>query len=130
MIIKNYSIGRRKKSKSLTKLIEGSGKIFINNVEGSKYLQHNPKLISTVLSPLLLLEIQENIDIIVKVYGGGLSGQADAIKLGISRALCEMNNSYRAELKRKGFLTINTKIKERKKYGLKKARKSPQFSKR
>lgn len=130
MTIKNYSVGRRKKSNSLTKLIEGSGKILINNIDGSKYFQHNPKLISTILAPLTVLEIQGNVDIIVKVYGGGLSGQADAIKLGVARALCEMDISYRALLKVKGFLTRNAKVKERKKYGLKKARKSPQFSKR
>lgn len=130
MLIKNYSVGRRKKAKGLVKLVEGSGKILINDVEGSKYFQYNPKLIYTVLLPLTTLENQENFDIIVNIYGGGLNGQAEAIKLGVARALCEINIENRSKLKIKGLLTRNAKVKERKKYGLKKARKSPQFSKR
>nr|UXD06239.1 ribosomal protein S9 [Eutreptia sp. CCAC 1914B] len=130
MLVQNYSIGRRKRANSLVELIEGNGKILINNVEGSKYFQYNPKLISNILLPLTTLEVQENFDIIVKIYGGGLSGQSEAIRLGVSKALCEIDISNRTKLKAKGLLTRNAKIKERKKYGLKKARKSPQFSKR
>ena len=130
MLIKNYSIGRRKRAKGLVKLIEGSGKILINDIEGSKYFQYNSKLIYTVLLPLTTLETQENFDIIVNICGGGLSGQAEAIKLGVARALCEIDIENRTKLKIKGLLTRNAKVKERKKYGLKKARKSPQFSKR
>lgn len=130
MLIKDYNIGRRKRANSLVKLIEGNGKILVNNKEGSKYFQYNPKLIYTILLPLTTLEVQNNFDIIVKVSGGGLNGQAEAIKLGVSKALCELNNTNRTKLKIKGFLTRNSKVKERKKYGLKKARKAPQFSKR
>nr|AEQ94242.1 ribosomal protein S9 [Eutreptia viridis] len=130
MLIKEYSIGRRKRANSLVKLIEGNGKILVNNKEGSKYFQYNPKLIYMILLPLTTLEVQDTFDIIVKVSGGGLNGQAEAIKLGVSKALCELNDTNRTKLKIKGLLTRNAKVKERKKYGLKKARKSPQFSKR
>lgn len=130
MLIKDYNIGRRKRANSLVNLIEGNGKILVNNKEGSKYFQYNPKLIHTILLPLTTLEVQDYFDIIVKVSGGGLNGQAEAIKLGVSKALCKINDTNRTKLKIKGLLTRNSKVKERKKYGLKKARKSPQFSKR
>jgi Ribosomal protein S9 len=130
MLIKDYNIGRRKRANSSVKLIDGNGKILVNNKEGSKYFQYNPKLIYTILLPLTTLEVQNNFDIIIKVSGGGLNGQAEAIKLGVSKALCKLNDTNRTKLKIKGLLTRNAKVKERKKYGLKKARKSPQFSKR
>ena len=88
------------------------------------------KIMKIVKNPLELLRLQKTYDTIVVVQGGGLIGQAEAIKLGIARALCDIEKSYRPFLKTKGYLTRDSRCKERKKYGLKKARKAPQFSKR
>ena len=93
-------------------------------------MQDNAYLIMQMQSPLDFLELKNKFDIQITVKGGGLVGQANAIKLGISRALCLFQNNYRPSLKLKGFLTRDARVKERKKYGLKKARKAPQFSKR
>jgi small subunit ribosomal protein S9 len=126
----NLAIGRRKTATSQSKLINGNGKILINNRDGLEYFQYNPKLLLTIQFPLILLNLEHKIDIIVKCCGGGLVGQAESIKLGVSRALCKIDVSNRILLKTNGLMIRNSKIKERKKYGLKKARKSPQFSKR
>jgi small subunit ribosomal protein S9 len=126
----NLFIGKRKTSTSQSTLINGTGKILVNNRDGLEYFQYNSKLLLTIQFPLILLNLEDKIDIIVKCCGGGLVGQAESIKLGVSRALCKMDVSNRILLKTNGLMTRNSKIKERKKYGLKKARKSPQFSKR
>nr|YP_009105938.1 ribosomal protein S9 [Gloeotilopsis sterilis]AIT94806.1 ribosomal protein S9 [Gloeotilopsis sterilis] len=122
--------GRRKSSIAQVKLIPGSGDFIINGKAAIIYLQENPLSILAIQSPLDLLSLQKNYNTIVKVKGGGLVSQADAIKLGIARALCEIEKTYRPSLKMKNFLTRDSRVKERKKYGLKKARKAPQFSKR
>nr|YP_010197241.1 ribosomal protein S9 [Crassiphycus crassissimus]YP_010199251.1 ribosomal protein S9 [Crassiphycus usneoides]UAD85045.1 ribosomal protein S9 [Crassiphycus crassissimus]UAD85248.1 ribosomal protein S9 [Crassiphycus crassissimus]UAD88700.1 ribosomal protein S9 [Crassiphycus usneoides] len=122
--------GRRKTSIARVKLVPGSGKLIINGLPGESYLQFSPNYLRVSCSPLKLLGLNKEYDIYVNTEGGGLTGQANAIKLGLTRALCEMNPENRTTLKAKGFLTRDARIKERKKYGLRKARKAPQYSKR
>lgn len=122
--------GRRKSSIATVELTPGNGEFIINQKSGIAYMQQNSYLIVSMQAPLEFLKLQNTFNVNVNVYGGGLVGQAEAIKLGIARALCEFKPMYRSELKFKGYLTRDSRIKERKKYGLKKARKAPQFSKR
>ena len=122
--------GRRKSAIAQVRLIPGTGEVTINGQTASLYLQYNPSYLNSIRGPLDTLGLEKNYDTIVKASGGGLTGQADAIKLGVARALCEMDSANRSPLKAEGFLTRNSLRKERKKYGLKKARKSPQYSKR
>lgn len=121
--------GRRKKSIARVRLVPGEGKVTINNrdIEGYFGLE---TLIVIVNQPLVLTDTKEKFDIIVNVHGGGYTGQAGAIRHGISRALLKADANLRPELKKAGFLTRDPRMKERKKYGLKKARRAPQFSKR
>ena len=123
-------VGRRKSSIAKVKIISGTGQFIINQKPGISYLQENPASILAIQSPQNLFDLQEKYDTIIQVKGGGMSGQAAAIQLGLARALCQLQESYRPVLKEKGFLTRDARVKERKKYGLKKARKAPQFSKR
>ncbi len=123
-------VGRRKSAIAQIKLIRGNGEFIINGKSGLSYMQENPSFLLAIQAPLDLLGLQKNYTVIVKVTGGGLAGQADAIRLGVARALCLLEESYRSSLRLKGFLTRDSRIKERRKYGLKKARKAPQFSKR
>jgi small subunit ribosomal protein S9 len=125
--------GRRKSAIARVQLHFGTGHIVVNKKRFRQYLQGNRFLIEKVLAPLKLVRFplkDKSLDISVFVYGGGLMGQADAIQLGISRALCNYDKDYRRPFKAKGFLTRDARVKERKKYGLKKARKAPQYSKR
>lgn len=124
------AVGRRKCAIARVRIFKGSGEILINNIEVSKYLQYSPKYLQYVKEPLNLVNLKTEIDIKVSVFGGGISGQAGAIRLGIARALCQINPDHRVILKSEGCLTRDARIKERKKYGLKKARKAPQYSKR
>ena len=126
----NKGTGRRKSSIAEVQLISGNGEFVINKKPGTLYMQENPGLIFKIQAPLELLGLQKDFKTIVKVKGGGVVGQADAIQLGLARALCEVDLNYRSPLKLKGFLTRDSRCKERKKYGLKKARKAPQYSKR
>jgi len=123
-------IGRRKQAIARVFLIPGTGNIIINNVPGEKYLQYNPSYLNNIWSPLKILNLEKQFDIITIVKGGGITGQADSIQLGVARLLCKMETQNRALLKPHGFLTRDARIKERKKYGLRKARKAPQYSKR
>ena len=124
-----YGTGRRKKSIARVRLLNGNGKITINGKDINEYFGvETLKVI--VKQPLVATNTLSKYDVIVKVTGEGFTGQAGAIRHGISRALLEANGEYRPELKSNGFLTRDPRMKERKKYGLKKARKSPQFSKR
>ena len=124
-----YGTGRRKSSIARVRLVEGKGTITINGVNIDEYLgQETLKVI--VKQPLTVTNTLDKYDVICKVQGGGFTGQAGAIRLGIARALLEANSEYRPTLKAAGFLTRDPRMKERKKYGLKKARKAPQFSKR
>lgn len=121
----------RKESIALVNISSGSGNILINKKDYLTYFQNNPKTLSSVRAPLLLLGLEKNYDIYIDVTGGGLTGQSDAIKLALSRSLYNLVKiEDKKKLKESGFLTQNSLIKERKKYGLKKARKAPQFSKR
>jgi len=126
----NIGLGKRKQAVARVFLIPGEGNIIINKVSGDKYLQYNESYLNTVWSPLEKLNLEKQFDIIALVKGGGLTGQTEAIQLGVARLLCKMENQNRQVLKPFGFLTRDSRIKERKKYGLRKARKAPQYSKR
>ena len=121
--------GRRKSSVARVRLVPGEGKVIINGREMNDYFGlETLKLI--VNQPLELTETKDKYDILVNVIGGGFSGQAGAIRHGISRALCKADPELRGTLKKAGLLTRDPRMKERKKYGLKAARRAPQFSKR
>ena len=121
--------GRRKKSVARLRLVPGEGKVIVNKREIETYFGLETLRV-IVNQPLVLTATKDKFDVLVNVYGGGLSGQAGAIRHGISRALLKADENLRPELKKAGFLTRDPRMKERKKYGLKKARRSPQFSKR
>lgn len=121
--------GRRKKSIARVRLMAGTGKITVNGKDITEYFG-TETLIVIAKQALEAINKTENYDVIVKVIGGGFSGQAGAIRHGIARALVEADEEYRPTLKAAGYLTRDSRMKERKKYGLKKARKAPQFSKR
>ena len=124
-----YGTGRRKKSIARVRLVNGNGKITINNKSLDDFFGvETLKVI--VKQPLVATNSLDKFDVIAKVTGGGISGQAGAIRHGVARALVEANAEYRPIVKSAGFLTRDARMKERKKYGLKKARKAPQFSKR
>ncbi|MCI9365239.1 MAG: 30S ribosomal protein S9 [Clostridia bacterium] len=124
-----YGTGRRKSSIARVRIVPGKGKITINSKDIDEYLDlETLKVI--VRQPLVATDTLNKYDVICTVKGGGFSGQAGAIRHGLARALNEANSEYRPALKAKGFLTRDPRMKERKKYGLKKARKAPQFSKR
>ena len=124
-----YGTGRRKNAIARVRLIEGNGKITINGKDLDEYFGlETLKVI--VKQPLTVTNSTAKYDVISTVNGGGYTGQAGAIRHGIARALNEANSEYRPILKSNGFLTRDPRMKERKKYGLKKARKAPQFSKR
>ena len=121
--------GRRKSSIARVRLVEGSGKITINGKDIDEFFGlETLKVI--VRQPLTVTNTADKYDVICSVQGGGFTGQAGAIRHGIARALNEANSEFRPDLKTNGFLTRDPRMKERKKYGLKKARKAPQFSKR
>lgn len=124
-----YGTGRRKSSVARVRMISGSGKIIVNGVDVENYIP-SPNLLIDLKQPLVLTETQDKFDITVNAKGGGFSGQAGAIRLGIARALMEADPSYRKTLKQAGLITRDARCKERKKYGLKAARRAPQFSKR
>jgi small subunit ribosomal protein S9 len=123
-------IGRRKCATAKVSLFFGNGSFSINNKNPENYFQYNLSYLNSIISPLKKLNVENQYNVIVDVFGGGLTGQADAIKLGIARALCAINIKNRPPLKSEGFLKSDSRIIERKKYGLKKARKASQFSKR
>jgi small subunit ribosomal protein S9 len=117
----NIGLGKRKQAIARVFLVPGEGNIIINKVSGDKYLQYNENYLNTVWSPLEKLNLEKQFDIIAFVKGGGLTGQTDAIQLGVARLLCQMENQNRQILKPFGFLTRDSRIKERKKYGLRNA---------
>jgi small subunit ribosomal protein S9 len=125
-----WGTGRRKTAIARVRLVPGSGNVVINGKPGDLYLQFNPDHISGVKAPLETLGLENEYDVLVNAHGGGVTGQADAIKLGVARALCELAPENRKPLKTEGYLTRDPRAKERKKYGLRKARKAPQYSKR
>lgn len=125
-----FGIGRRKTSVAKVTLIPGTGSLIINHKPGALYLHYNSQYINSSKAPLTALGLENSYDIYVNTHGGGLRGQADAIKLGVARALCYISTDNRSQLKAEGFLVRDARAKERKKYGLRKARKAPQYSKR
>ena len=126
---KYYGTGRRKSSIARVYLVPGTGKVTINKRDMDQYFGlETLKLI--VRQPLAVTETADKFDVVVNVRGGGFTGQAGAIRHGISRALLQADSDYRPALKKAGFLTRDPRMKERKKYGLKAARRAPQFSKR
>lgn len=121
--------GRRKDSVARVRLVPGNGKITVNGKDVDQYIPF-PNLVKDLKQPLTLTETGGQYDVHVNVNGGGFSGQAGAIRLGVARALLEVDPDFRGPLKKAGFLTRDPRMKERKKPGLKKARKASQFSKR
>lgn len=128
-VVQYMGTGRRKESVARVRLLPGNGKIVINGKEMEDYFGlETLKLI--VRQPFVATETDGRFDVIAKVEGGGFSGQAGAVRHGIARALLQADSELRPVLKKNGFLTRDPRMKERKKYGLKKARRAPQFSKR
>ena len=126
---RTYATGKRKDAVARVRLVPGNGKITINKRDIDDYFMlETLKLI--VRQPLVLTETDKKYDIIVNVFGGGYTGQTGAIRQGIAKALVKESETYKPELKKSVFLSRDSRMKERKKYGLKKARKAPQFSKR
>ncbi|CAG9622186.1 MULTISPECIES: 30S ribosomal protein S9 [Bacillaceae] len=127
--VQYYGTGRRKSSVARVRLVPGNGQIVINDREIENYIPFEA-LRNVVKQPLAVTETEGNYDVLVNVNGGGYTGQAGAIRHGIARALLQADPEFRASLKRAGLLTRDARMKERKKYGLKGARRAPQFSKR
>ena len=125
----NYGTGRRKNAVARVRLVPGTGKVTINGREALQYFGREA-LVNYALTPFKVTDTIGHFDVIARINGGGISGQAGALRHGISRALVTLNPEYRASLKAAGFLTRDPRMKERKKYGLKAARRAPQFSKR
>ncbi|MFZ3578122.1 30S ribosomal protein S9 [Virgibacillus sp. DJP39] len=127
--VQYYGTGRRKKSTARVRLVPGSGKVVVNGREAQAYFPYETQLL-ILNQPLATTETEGTYDVLVNVHGGGFTGQAGAIRHGVARALLIADPEYRASLKREGYLTRDARMKERKKYGLKGARRAPQFSKR
>jgi small subunit ribosomal protein S9 len=124
-----YGTGRRKKAIARVRLVDGKGNITVNGKTIDEYF--GAEILKVIVrQPLTATNTTDKYDVVCKVIGGGYTGQAGAIRHGLSRALLKANGEYRPTLKTNGFLTRDPRMKERKKYGLKKARKAPQFSKR
>lgn len=121
--------GRRKKSVARVRLVPGNGNVVVNNREIENFFGLETLRV-IVNQPLVLTGTKDKFDVLVNVHGGGFTGQAGAIRHGIARALVKSDEALKPELKKAGFLTRDSRMKERKKYGLKKARRAPQFSKR
>jgi len=124
-----YATGKRKNSIAKVRVIPGEGKITVNQKDHKEYFRRDA-LATMIIEPLKLTNTDTAYDIVAQLKGGGIAGQAGALRHGIAQALLEINEEYKAILKPGGFLTRDSRIKERKKFGLKKARKRPQFSKR
>lgn len=125
-----YGLGRRKSATARARLYAGKGKVTINDKSASDYLSDNKAMVAEIIDPLALVGKQKDFDITIKVKGGGLAGQVDAIKLAIAKALTVGHADLRSTLKKADFLSRDPREKERKKYGLRSARKREQYSKR
>ena len=128
-VVQYYGTGRRKTSVARVRLVPGNGNVTINKENMDDYFDYET-LRTIVREPLVITDTLDKYDVLVNVKGGGFTGQAGAVRHGIARALIESDGELRPILKKAGHLTRDPRMKERKKYGLKKARKSPQFSKR
>ena len=124
-----YGTGRRKNAVARVRLVPGTGKVTINGRDGEEYFGREA-LFNYAMTPFKVTDTAGHFDVKARIDGGGVSGQAGALRHGISRALLEMDPEFRPALKAAGFLTRDPRMKERKKYGLKAARRAPQFSKR
>jgi small subunit ribosomal protein S9 len=122
--------GRRKTAVARVRVVKGTGKILINNQTADEYFGLRKALLIHARQPLVTMGVQERYDVLVKAHGGGKSGQAGAIRLGVARALLELLPDKVKEIRDEGYLTRDPRVKERKKYGLHRARKRPQYSKR
>jgi len=125
-----YGLGRRKSATARARLYAGKGKVTINDKPASDYLSNNKTMLAEVTDPLALVNKQKEFDVTIKVQGGGLAGQVDAIKLAIAKALTVGHSDLRPTLKKAELLSRDSREKERKKYGLRSARKREQYSKR
>ena len=125
-----YGLGRRKSATARARLYAGKGSLTINEKPAAEYLSGNKSLLAELTDPLALVNKQKDFDITIRVAGGGISGQVDAIKLAIAKALTVAHSDLRSTLKKAEFLKRDSREKERKKYGLRSARKREQFSKR
>ena len=125
-----YGLGRRKSATATARLLKGTGKIVINGKPAAEYLNGNKSQMAEITDPLALVSKQKDFDVTILVKGGGLSGQVDAIKLAIAKAITVEHADLRPVLKKANFLKRDSREVERKKYGLRSARKSEQFSKR
>lgn len=125
-----YGLGRRKSATARARLYAGKGSLTINEKPATEYLGGNKSLLAELTDPLALVNKQKDFDITIRVAGGGISGQVDAIKLAIAKALTVAHSDLRSTLKKAEFLKRDSREKERKKYGLRSARKREQFSKR
>ncbi|MHB1420879.1 MAG: 30S ribosomal protein S9 [Bacillota bacterium] len=127
--VQYYGTGRRKNAVARVRLVPGDGSVTVNSRPLAEYFGKKT-LEMIVKQPLVLTDTNARFDVLAKVEGGGTTGQAGAVRMGIARALLQADDGLRPLLKRAGFLTRDSRMKERRKYGLKKARKAPQFSKR
>lgn len=127
---KVYATGKRKTAVAKVWLSSGSGKLLINDMSLNEWLGGHEAIKKKLLQPLVITKQEKSVDIKANVFGGGYSAQAEAVRHGISKALNEYDRAFRAILKPKGLLTRDSRVVERKKYGKRKARRSPQFSKR
>ncbi len=125
-----YGLGRRKSATARARLFKGKGTVTINDKPAADYLNGNKTLLAEITDPLALVNKQKEFDITIRVQGGGIAGQVDAIKLAIAKALTTAHADLRTTLKKAEFLKRDSREKERKKYGLRSARKREQFSKR
>lgn len=125
-----YGLGRRKSATARARLIGGKGAVTINGKTAEEYLDGNKTLVAEMTDPLALIGKQKDFDVSIVVSGGGMSGQVDACKLAISKAISEMDDTLRSTLKKAGLMKRDPREKERKKYGLRSARKREQYSKR
>lgn len=126
----DYGLGRRKSATARARLVKGKGNVIINGKPAAEYLSGNKTMLAEVTDPLALVNKQQEVDVSVIVKGGGLSGQVDAIKMAIAKAITVGASDLRTPLKKAGFLMRDPREKERKKYGLRSARKREQYSKR
>ncbi len=124
-----YANGKRKSAVARVRLYKGNGRVVVNGKEAKEFFP-TEDMIDVVMAPLILTKNEKNFDVSVRVVGGGAHGQTDAIRHGIAKALVVSDPEYRLLLKPEGYLTRDSRIKERKKFGLHKARRAPQFSKR
>jgi len=125
-----WGTGRRKQAIARVRLVPGTGEVIVNGKPGEIYFNRIANYLQGLKAPLETLGLEGDYNILVNAHGGGLTGQADAVKLGVARALCQLSPENRQPLKAEGYLTRDPRAKERKKYGLHKARKAPQYSKR